>query len=116
MEGTVVELEIRDLIDIRRPDESIEAAVLIEAPDSEPFRISRKGGISAGDEAPGPVSEKISMESDRDTLSPAHPAYSGLGQEGVPAVISPLFWSFPVGRGARQPWRTRLWEHRSSQS
>ncbi|QWU15483.1 hypothetical protein SAMN04487895_11218 [Paenibacillus sophorae] len=27
----------------------------------------------------------------------------------------PLFWSFPRGRGVRQPWRSRLWEHQRDQ-
>ncbi|MFD1775198.1 hypothetical protein [Paenibacillus rhizophilus] len=33
-------------------------------------------------------------------------------ESGQPARAVPLFWSFPEGRGARQPWRRRLWEHR----
>lgn len=112
-----MELDIRDLIDIRRPDEIIEADFLIEAPDTETAAITRKEDVSAGDKAPGTGSADISVKSVNDTsYRPAHLAYSGMGSKDVSAVPSPLFWSFPAGRGAKQPWRTRLWEHRSSKS
>lgn len=39
---------------------------------------------------------------------------AGQGQEAGTARPAVLFWSFPAGRGAAQPWRGRLWEYRSS--
>lgn len=33
-------------------------------------------------------------------------------ESASPPRAVPLFWSFPKGRGAKQPWRRRLWEHR----
>ncbi len=45
-------------------------------------------------------------------------AYDGAGdhsKSGSPQPTLSLFWSFPIGRGVRQPWRRRLWEHQRDQ-
>ncbi|AKG36353.1 hypothetical protein VK70_18865 [Paenibacillus durus ATCC 35681] len=45
-------------------------------------------------------------------------AYDSTGDDSESVTPQPtlsLFWSFPQGRGVRQPWRSRLWEHQRDQ-
>ncbi|AIQ14477.1 hypothetical protein [Paenibacillus durus] len=53
-----------------------------------------------------------------DSIREETAAYDGNGDHSKsvsPQPTLPLFWSFPRGRGVRQPWRIRLWEHQRDQ-
>ncbi|BCG61007.1 hypothetical protein [Paenibacillus sp. URB8-2] len=91
--------KISHLLDYGDYYDRIEAALEKEGTDRE--------RIGAQDEE----AKTIGRYSIREDAAAYYGAEERLAETRHPAGYVPLFWSFPEGRGARQPWRRKLWEH-----
>ncbi|MDT3427564.1 hypothetical protein J2Z22_003127 [Paenibacillus forsythiae] len=77
-----------------------------------------ESGFAGAEQAPDNVKDQAAESNGEGGIREEAASCTGAGDHDqyasqMPAV--PLFWSFPRGRGVRQPWRTRLWEHQRDQ-